>query len=398
MKVSLANRILSLSESETLAMAKRARALKAEGFDVISLSTGEPDFRTPDHVNEAAKEAIDKGYSFYTPVSGIPELKNAIIHKLQRDNQLTYQNDQIVVSTGAKHSIMNVVLSLVNPGDEVIIPTPYWVSYSEMVRYAGGVPVLVTGPFSQSYKITPEQLEAHITPKTKLFLFSSPCNPTGAFYNQDDLTELVKVFVKHPQVYICSDEIYEHINFSGTHVSIAAFSEVFERTILVNGVSKGFAMTGWRIGYIAAHRDIAAACEKLQGQFTSGTNSIAQWASVAALGDNLAPTLMMRDRFKKRRDLVLEMSKEIPGFKTFVPDGAFYLFPDVTAYFGKSYQDFKINNAEDLSMYLLNKAHVAVVHGSAFGSPDCIRISFATSEELLIEAFKRMKNALANLT
>ena len=398
MKVSLANRILALSESETLAMAKRARALKAEGFDVISLSTGEPDFQTPDHIKLAAKKAIDDGHSFYTPVSGIPELKAAIVNKLQRDNQLTYLPDQIVVSTGAKHSIMNVILSLVNPGDEVIIPTPYWVSYSEMVRYAGGIPILVTGPFDQSFKITPEQLETHITSKTKLFLFSSPCNPTGAFYNQEDLKELVKVFVKHPQVYICSDEIYEHINFSGKHVSIATYSEVYERTILVNGVSKGFAMTGWRIGYIAAHKDIAAACEKLQGQFTSGTNSIAQWASVAALGDNLSPTQMMCERFNARRDLVLELSKEIPGFKTFVPDGAFYLFPDVTAYFGKSFQYTKINNAEDLSMYLLNKAHVAVVHGSAFGSPECIRISFATSEDLLIEAFKRMKIALANLT
>jgi aspartate aminotransferase len=398
MKVSLANRILALSESETLAMAKRARALKAEGYDVISLSTGEPDFQTPDHIKIAAKKAIDDGHSFYTPVSGIPELKAAIVNKLQRDNQLTYQNDQIVVSTGAKHSIMNVILSLVNPGDEVIIPTPYWVSYSEMVRYAGGIPILVTGPFEQSFKITPEQLETHITSKTKLFLFSSPCNPTGAFYSKQDLKELVNVFMKHPQVYICSDEIYEHINFSGKHVSIATFSEVYERTILVNGVSKGFAMTGWRIGYIAAHKDIAAACEKLQGQFTSGTNSIAQWASVAALGDNLSPTQMMCERFKARRDLVLELSKEIPGFKTFVPDGAFYLFPDVTAYFSKSFQDSKINNAEDLSMYLLNKAHVAVVHGSAFGSPECIRISFATSEDLLKEAFNRMKIALANLT
>jgi aspartate aminotransferase len=398
MKVSLANRILALSESETLAMAKRARALKAEGYDVISLSTGEPDFQTPDHIKFAAKKAIDDGHSFYTPVSGIPELKAAIVNKLQRDNQLSYQPDQIVVSTGAKHSIMNVILSLVNPGDEVIIPTPYWVSYSEMVRYAGGIPILVTGPFEQSFKITPEQLETHITSKTKLFLFSSPCNPTGAFYNHDNLKELVTIFVKHPQVYICSDEIYEHINFTGKHISIATFSEVFERTILVNGVSKGFAMTGWRIGYIAAHKEIAAACEKLQGQFTSGTNSIAQWASVAALGDNLSPTQIMCERFKARRDLVLELSKEIPGFKTFVPDGAFYLFPDVTAYFGKSFQDIKINSAEDLSMYLLNKAHVAVVHGSAFGSPECIRISFATSEDLLIEAFKRMKNALANLT
>lgn len=393
----LSDRIKQLGESETLAMAKRARALQTEGHNVISLSTGEPDFFTPDHIKEAAKNAIQNNKSYYTPVAGIPELRQAISHKLKRDNNLTYSPEQIVVSTGAKHTIMNLILSVINPGDEVIIPTPYWVSYAEMVRFAGGIPIFVKGKFENEYKISGEELESNISPKTKLLLFSSPCNPTGAIYSKDELVELSLVLQKYPSVLICSDEIYEHINFIGTHFSIAQLESMYERTIVVNGVSKGFAMTGWRIGYLAGPREIALACEKLQGQFTSGANSIAQYASIAAMEDNLEPTYAMRNKFKERRDLVIELSKEILGFKTFVPKGAFYLYPDISYYFGKSNGETKIQNAFDLSMYLLNDAHVATVSGSAFGSEECIRLSFATSSELLIEAFRRMKISLEKL-
>lgn len=393
----LSDRIKQLGESETLAMAKRARALQAEGHNVISLSTGEPDFFTPDHIKEAAKNAILNNKSYYTPVAGIPELRQAISHKLKRDNNLTYSSEQIVVSTGAKHTIMNLILSVINPGDEVIIPTPYWVSYAEMVRFAGGVPIFVKGKFENEYKITGEELDSNINTKTKLLLFSSPCNPTGAIYSKSELFEISNVLQKYPNILVCSDEIYEHINFIGTHFSIAQIDSMYERTIVVNGVSKGFAMTGWRIGYLAGPKEIALACEKLQGQFTSGANSIAQYASVAAMGDNLEPTFEMRNKFKERRDLVIELSKEILGFKTFVPKGAFYLYPDISYYFGKSNGETKIHNSFDLSMYLLNDAHVATVSGSAFGSDECIRLSFATSSELLKEAFRRMKISLEKL-
>jgi len=393
----LSDRIKQLGESETLAMAKRARALQAEGHNVISLSTGEPDFFTPDHIKEAAKNAIQNNKSYYTPVAGIPELRQAISHKLKRDNNLSYSPEQIVVSTGAKHTIMNLILSVINPGDEVIIPTPYWVSYAEMVRFAGGIPIFVKGKFENEYKISGEELESNISTHTKLLLFSSPCNPTGAIYSKKELIELSKVLLKYPKILICSDEIYEHINFIGTHYSIAEIDTMYERTIVVNGVSKGFAMTGWRIGYLAGPKEIAMACEKLQGQFTSGANSIAQYAAVAAMDNNLEPTYAMRDKFKERRDLVIDLSKDIQGFKTFVPKGAFYLYPDISYYFGKTNGETTIQDAFDLSMYLLNDAHVATVSGSAFGSEECIRLSFATSSELLKEAFRRMKVSLDKL-
>jgi len=393
----LSDRIKQLGESETLAMAKRARALQAEGHNVISLSTGEPDFFTPDHIKEAAKNAIQNNKSYYTPVAGILELRQAISHKLKRDNNLSYSPEQIVVSTGAKHTIMNLILSVINPGDEVIIPTPYWVSYAEMVRFAGGIPIFVKGKFENEYKISGEELESNISTHTKLLLFSSPCNPTGAIYSKEELIELSKVLLKYPKILICSDEIYEHINFIGTHYSIAEIDTMYERTIVVNGVSKGFAMTGWRIGYLAGPKEIAMACEKLQGQFTSGANSIAQYAAVAAMDNNLEPTYAMRDKFKERRDLVIDLSKDIQGFKTFVPKGAFYLYPDISYYFGKTNGETTIQDAFDLSMYLLNDAHVATVSGSAFGSEECIRLSFATSSELLKEAFRRMKVSLDKL-
>lgn len=394
----ISKRVNALSESETLAMAKRARMLTAQGFDIISLSTGEPDFPTPDHIKIAAKNAIDNNKTYYTPVAGIPELKNAICNKLNRDNKLVYTPDQIVVSTGAKHTLMNLILSLIDPGDEVLIPTPYWVSYVEMVKFAGGIPVFIEGKLKHNFKITPQQLEEHISNKSKLFLFSTPCNPSGSYYHEEELKDLAIVLEKHPRLFICSDEIYEHINFVGKHYSMAQIPSMFDRTIVVNGVSKSFSMTGWRIGYMAGPTQIAAACEKLQGQFTSGANSIAQYAAVAALGDFLEPTYEMNKRFKERRDLVLSLAKDIKGFECGVPEGAFYLFPDVSYYFGKRNGDTQINTDADLAMYLLNTAHVATVQGSAFGSPNCLRLSFATSEVKLIEAFKRMKIALDQLS
>lgn len=394
----ITNRILALSESETLAMAKRARALAAEGKDIISLSTGEPDFNTPDHIKLAAKKAIDENKSFYTPVAGELALRKAICKKLKRDNNLYYEENQIVVSTGAKHTLMNIILSVVNPGDEVIIPTPYWVSYMEMVKFAGGIPVLVEGKIDNDFKITAAQLENSISNKSKLLLYASPNNPSGSFYNKSDLEELAKVLIKHPQILVCTDEIYEHINFEGTHFSMAQLPEMYDRTIVVNGVSKGFAMTGWRIGYMAGPQIIAAACEKLQGQFTSGANAVAQHAAIAALGDNLEPSYAMNKKFKERRDLVLGLATKIPGFKTAVPKGAFYLFPDISYYFGKSYGDYTITNDTDLAMFLLNDAHVATVQGSAFGAPNNLRLSFATSDDKLREAFERIRVSLAKLS
>jgi aspartate aminotransferase len=393
----LSDRINQLSESETLAMSRISRELRAQGHNVINLSVGEPDFFTPDVIKDAAKKAIDENFSFYPPVNGYPELRQAICRKLKRDNDLDYSPEQIVVSTGAKHSIMNTLLCIVNPGDEVLIPTPYWVSYSHMVGFAQGKNVFIEGTIENDFKITPQQLEQAITPSTKLFMFSSPCNPSGSVYSREELQALAKVFEKHPHVYILSDEIYELINFSKNHESIAQFASINERVILINGVSKGFAMTGWRLGYLAGSKEIAAAVSKLQGQFTSGATSIAQKAAQQAMEILPEETWHMLDKFKERRDLMLGLLKDLPGFKTNIPDGAFYLFPDVSGYFGKSDGKITINSASDLCNYILGKAYVAMVPGEAFGAPGCIRISYATSNELLIEAIERIKPILAEL-
>ena len=393
----IAERLNRISESETIAMAKLGRALKAEGKDIISLSFGEPDFFTPDHIKKAAVDALNDNFTFYTPVSGIPDLKEAVSAKFLRENGLTYNTDQIVVSTGAKNSIMNAVLSLVNPGDEVIIPRPFWVSYADMVNLAEGKNVFIDTNVESNYKITPKQLEEKITHKTKLFMFSSPNNPSGMIYTEDELKGLAEVFERHPNVYIISDEIYEHINFGGKHYSIANYGTLINRTVTVNGVSKAFSMTGWRIGYIGAPKAIAYACEKLQSQFTSGTNSIAQKAAIAALNGDLTPTYKMRDAFKVRRDLCYNILKEIPGLKLSLPPGAFYLFPDVSSFYGKSHNGHSITNSQDLCMYLLNEVYVVTVSGSAFGNDNCIRMSYATSEENLLKAMERIKQALLAL-
>jgi aspartate aminotransferase len=393
----LSKRISNLSESQTIKMAKLGRELAAKGVDVINLSFGEPDFYTPDHVKEAAKKAIDENFSYYTPVSGYPDLRKAITDKLQNENGLTYSIDQIVVSTGAKQSLANAVMCLVDPGDEVIVPTPYWVSYSEMIKLAEGKTVFINSTVEQNFKITANQLEEAITPKTKLFMFSSPCNPTGSVYSKQELADLVTVFEKHPNVYIISDEIYEHINFVDQHASIASFGSIKERVILINGFSKSYAMTGWRVGYMAASKEIAAACDKMQGQITSGTSSIAQRAALAAYQADLSTVLSMREEFRKRRDLVYGLLKEIPNVKVNLPDGAFYFFPEVKHYFGKSFNGKIINNAEDLCLYLLNEANVSLVTGEAFGNENCIRISYAAAEDKLILAVKQISTALALL-
>jgi aspartate aminotransferase len=392
-----AERLNRIQESQTIGMAKLARALAAEGKDVINLSFGEPDFQTPQHIKDAAKKAIDDGFTFYTPVPGYPELRKAISEKFKNDNHLNYPFDQIVVSTGAKHAIMNTVLALINPGDEVIIPTPYWVSYSEMVKLAEGVPVFVHTTVENDFKPSVEQIKAAITPRTRLFMFSSPCNPTGSVFSKEELKAMADLFAQYPDIYIIADEIYEHITFEGKHESMAQFPEIFERVITVNGVSKGFAMTGWRIGYIGAAKWIAEACEKIQGQFTSGTCSIAQRAALAAITTDLKPTFDMREQFRKRRDLVLELMKEIPGFKLNKPTGAFYVFPDVSYYFGKSFEGKIISDAQELCMFLLNHAHVSLVTGEAFGNGNYIRFSYAASEENLRKALSRIKEALSEL-
>lgn len=395
----LSDRIQGLSESATLKMTKLGRELAAKGINVISLSIGEPDFNTPENVKEAAKKAIDNNFTHYTPVPGYPDLRKAIAKKLKLENNLDYDFSQIVVSTGAKQSLSNVILTLVNPGEEVIIPTPYWVSYSEMVLLAEGTSVFIDTDIEADFKITPAQLEAAITPKTKLFMFSSPCNPTGSVYSREELADLAKVFEKYPQVFILSDEIYEHINFKAEHVSIAEFDSIKDRVIIVNGFSKAFAMTGWRLGYIAANKEIAAANEKMQGQTTSGTCSIAQRAGIAAYEDGLDSVQMMKESFLRRRQLVYELLKEIPGVKTNLPDGAFYFFPEISSFFGKKdAQGNLINNSADLALYLLNEAHVATVGGDSFGNDNYIRISYAASDENLIEALKRIKVALAKLS
>ena len=391
----LSDRINNLSTSQTLAMAALARELKSQGKDIISLSLGEPDFNTPDFIKEAAKRAIDENYSTYSPVDGYVELKDAICRKFKRDNNLDYKPANIVVSTGAKQSLYNIAQVMLNDGDEVILPAPYWVSYFEIIKLSGGVPVEVPTSVETDFKMTAEQLEAAITPKTKMMWFSSPCNPSGSVYNREELTAIGKVLDKYPNIYIVSDEIYEHINFSGTFCSIGSIPGLFERTITVNGVAKAFAMTGWRIGYIGAPEFIAKACTKMQGQVTSGANSIAQRATITAVDAEPKVLNEMVLAFKNRRNLVVELAKAIPGLKINVPEGAFYLFPDVSSFFGKTLRGKLINNADDLSMYLLSEANVATVTGDAFGNPNCIRISYATSEELLTEAFKRIKEALA---
>lgn len=393
----LSERHNNIIEPQTLAMARISRELQAQGIDVISLSIGEPDFDTPDFIKEAAKKAIDDNYSHYTPVPGYLDVRQAICTKFKRDNNLSYTTDEIVVSTGAKQSIANVILALVDKGDEVIIPTPYWVSYSEQVKLADGDVVFIPSSVDTQFKISAEQLESAITPKSKLLIFSTPCNPSGAVYTKAELSKFADVIAAHPNLYVIADEIYEHINFLGKHESLAQFEKVRDQVITINGVSKGFAMTGWRIGYIGAPKWIAKACEKMQGQFTSGTCSIAQKAAMAAVLADPKVTNEMCAAFKSRRDLVVSLLKEIPGVKAYVPDGAFYVFPDISSYFGKSDGETAIHNSHDLSMFLLHKANVALVSGDAFGDDNCIRFSYATSEDKLTEALKRVKNALALL-
>jgi aspartate aminotransferase len=393
----LSNRINQLSESQTIAMARRSRELIAQGVDIISLSLGEPDFKTPDEIKQAAHRAIDEDFSYYTHVSGYLELRQAIAEKFKRDNGITYTADQIVVSTGAKQSIANAVLSLINPGDEVIVPTPYWVSYLELIKLAEGVPVTIDAGIENNFKVTPAQIEAAITPKTRMLIFSTPCNPTGSVYSKAELKAIAEVVAKYPELYIISDEIYEHINFVGGHESMAQFDFIYDRVITINGVSKGFAMTGWRGGIMAAPLWIAKACDKMQGQFTSATSSITQKAMHAAMLMDPQKIEPMRDAFLRRRDLILKHLGEIPGLKLNVPDGAFYVYPEVSAYCGKSHEGVTINSATDLSMFLLDKAHVAIVPGAAFGEDTYVRLSYATSDDRLIEASRRMKTALALL-
>ncbi|XCF07127.1 pyridoxal phosphate-dependent aminotransferase [Tamlana crocina] len=391
----LSDRILNMATSATLAMAAKARELRGEGKDIIGLSLGEPDFNTPDFIKEAAIQAINDNYNSYSPVDGYADLKEAIITKFKRDNNLTYTPSQVVVSTGAKQSLFNVAGVMINDGDEVILPCPYWVSYADIVKLFGGVPVEVKTTIATDFKMTAEQLEAAITPKTKMMWFSSPCNPSGSVYSKDELKALVDVLAKYPDIYVVSDEIYEHINYGEGHTSIAEFEDMYDRTITVNGVSKAFAMTGWRIGYIGAPEKIARACNKLQGQATSGANCIAQRAVITACTESPEKVKYMIDEFKQRRDLILDLLNDIEGFKCNVPDGAFYVFPNVTHFFGKTLKGKKINNASDFSLFLLEEALVATVTGEAFGNPDCIRISYAASNEQIIEAMKRIKEAVS---
>ena len=391
---SLLNRF---NEPETLRMAKLGRELRGKGFDIVDLSLGEPDFDTPQHIKDAAKKAIDDNWSHYTPVAGYLDLREAICHKFERDNRLSYKPENIVVSTGAKQSLANVILSLISEDDEVIIPTPFWVTYAALVQLAQGSVKLMKTTLANGYKITAEELEAAITPKTRLFIFSSPCNPSGAVYTKEELQKIAEVFKKHPQVFIISDEIYEYINYNGAHQSIAQFDELKDRTIIINGLSKGFAMTGWRLGYIAAPVEIAKACDKLQGQFTSGTNAITQRAAITALTSPLDASMQMVAEFVKRRKKVMELMRGIKGFEFAEPDGAFYAFPCVDYYFGMSEGEETIKNADDLCMYLLNKGHVSTVTGSAFGDDRCIRISFANSMQNIEKGFERICTALGKL-
>ena len=390
----LSERVKNLATSQTLAMAAKARELRGQGKDVIGLSLGEPDFNIPDFIKEAAKKAIDENYNSYTPVDGYLDLKKAIIKKFERDNGLIYGPSQIVVSTGAKQALYNIASVLINPGDEVILPCPYWVSYADIVKLKGGIPIEVKTDIENDFKMTGTQLESAITEKTKMIWFSSPCNPSGSVYSDEELSALSKVLEDNENIFIVSDEIYEHINYKGGHNSIGTYNAVKDRTITVNGVSKAFAMTGWRIGYIGAPKWIARACNKVQGQVTSGANCIAQRAVITALNENPDKIEYMVEEFKARRDLILELLGEIKGFNCNIPDGAFYVFPDISHYFGRTIDGFKINNASDMSMFLLEKALVATVTGNAFGNPNCIRISYAASKEQIVEAVKRIKSAI----
>ena len=394
----VSERLAALSPSETLAMSQKSNELKAQGIDVINLSVGEPDFFTPDHIKEAAKKAIEENYSFYSPVPGYPGLRNAIVAKLKKENNLDYKADQIVCSNGAKQSVCNVILSIIGPGDEVILPAPYWVSYVEMVKLAEGTNVIVHAGIEQDFKITPDQLEAAITPKTKALILCSPSNPTGSIYTKAELKGLADVIAKYPNIIVLSDEIYEHIIYDGQHESIAQFPEITDRVVIINGVSKAYAMTGWRVGYIAAPLWIAKASNKLQGQYTSGASSIAQKASVAAYTGDQSCVAAMREAFLRRRDLGIRLLKEIPNVKVNVPQGAFYLFPEISAFLGKRADGYVVNDVTDLAMYLLEVGHVATVGGAAFGAPTCLRLSYATSDEKLTEAIRRIKEALAKLS
>jgi len=393
----LSDRVKNLSESATIAMARKSRELKAQGIDVISLSLGEPDFNTPDFIKQAAKEGIDQNYSKYMAVNGYEDLRMAISAKFKRDNNINYSKDQIVVSTGAKQSIANVVLSLINPGDEVIIPAPYWVSYEEIVKMAEGVPVGIETSIANDFKITPDQLKAAINTKTKLMIYSSPCNPSGSVYTKEELRGLADVLKDHPSIIVISDEIYEHINFTNSYFSMAAFDDMYNQVVTVNGVSKSFAMTGWRLGYIGAPNWIASACTKIQGQFTSGASSISQRAALAAISEDPKVVIPMKNAFLERRNYMIKELRSISGFNINEPEGAFYLFPDVSAFFGKEFKGNKITNADELCLFLLEEAKVALVTGNAFGSPNCIRISYAASMEELKEAISRIKNTISLL-
>ena len=393
----LSDRLNRLAPSATLAMSQKSGEMKAQGIDVINMSVGEPDFNTPEHIKEAAKKAIDENYSRYSPVPGYIELRKAIVNKLKNENGLEYSTNEILVSNGAKQSVCNTVMALVNDGEEVIIPAPYWVSYPQMVKLAGGVPVIVEAGFEQNFKMTPEQLEAAITPKTKLLILCSPSNPTGSVYSAEELEKLAEVIKKHENMYVLADEIYEHINYVGKHSSIAHVDGMRERTIIVNGVSKAYAMTGWRIGFIAAPEWIVKGCNKLQGQYTSGPCSVSQKAAEAAYTLDQSAVEEMRQAFERRRDLIVKLAKEVPGLEVNIPQGAFYLFPKCNSYFGKSNGDKTINNSTDFAMYLLEEAHVATVGGDAFGDPDCFRMSYATSDENIKEAIRRIKEALSKL-
>lgn len=396
-KVVVAQRISDLNESATLAMAQKSRDMAAKGFDVINLSLGEPDFDTPSHIKEAAKQAIDNNYSHYPPVAGFPDLRKAICEKLKRENGLSYEPAQIIVSTGAKQSVINAVLSIVNPGDEVLLPAPYWVSYCEMVRFAGGTPIEIATTIQSDFKVNPDQLKKYITPRTRLIMFSSPCNPSGSVYTREELKAITNLLAEYPNIYIISDEIYEHINFIGKHESIAQFESLKDRTIIINGLSKSFAMTGWRLGYSASPLAIAQASIKLQGLFTSGANAVTQMAAITALNSDLSETKKMNDIFRHRRDLLIKLLSVIPNMKLNTPQGAFYVFPDVSAYFGKAFEGKTIKTSADLCEYLLDTAHVALVSGEGFGDANCIRISYAASEEKLTKAVERIKNALDKL-
>jgi len=393
----LSSLLQRFAEPETLKMAKLGRELRAKGIDVIDLSLGEPDFDTPDHIKEAAKKAIDENWSHYPPVAGYPDLREAICTKFKRDNNLDYKPENIVVSTGAKQSLANIILAVVDQGDEVIIPAPFWVTYSELVKIAGGVPVIIRTSIESEYKLSAAELSEAITEKTKLFLFSSPCNPSGSVYSKNELAELVEVFSAHPNIFIISDEIYEYINFVGNHESIAQFDSIKDQVIIVNGLSKGFAMTGYRLGFIAANAEVAKACEKIQGQFTSGANAITQRAAIVALTSDLRPSREMTKEFTRRRERILQLISEIPHCDCAIPEGAFYIFPNVSHYFGKRNGDAVMQNADDICMYLLNDANVSTVTGRAFGEPGCIRISFANSMQKIEEGMKRIREALAKL-